>query len=183
MSFLSVSYINSKISLCQGDITKLDVDATVNSVIKTLTGGESIGEAIRKAARAGLLDECQKLNGCKTGEWSGMPRCVQSLTWAQRLFESCSLTTHVSLSHHTFLVHTLSLKILLSNQIVGFKFKSLKFFVSLNIERCLVGASKKKSRVKELIILNEIKTPQDFLSFTKPENLRQMIPDTRTRCS
>ena len=80
MSFLSVSYINSKVSLCQGDITNLDVDATVNSVIKTLTGGESIGEAIRKAARAGLLDECQKLNGCKTGEWSGMPKCVQSLT-------------------------------------------------------------------------------------------------------
>ena len=71
-----------------------------------------------------------------------MPRCFQGSTWAQRLFESSSFTTHVSQSHHTFLVHRLSQQILLSNQIVGFKFKLLKFFVSLNIERCLVGPKK-----------------------------------------
>ena len=62
------SSINLKVSPCQGDITKLNVDAIVNSVIKTLTGGGSIRGAIRKAAGPGLLDECQKLNGCKTGE-------------------------------------------------------------------------------------------------------------------
>ena len=33
---------------------------------------------------------------------------------------------------------------------------------------------------KVLIILNEMNTPQGFLSFRKPENLRQMIPNSRT---
>ena len=60
--------INSKVSLCQGDITKLNVDAIVNSVNKTLIGGGGIDGAIHEAAGPRLIDECQKLNGCETGE-------------------------------------------------------------------------------------------------------------------
>ena len=60
--------INSKVSLCQGDITKLNVDATVNPVNKALIWGGDIGGAIHEAAGPGLLDEYQILNGCETGE-------------------------------------------------------------------------------------------------------------------
>ena len=63
-----INYINSKVSLCQGDITKLSVDATVNSVNKTLTGGGGIDRANHNAAGSALIDECQELNGCGTGE-------------------------------------------------------------------------------------------------------------------
>ena len=61
-------YINLKVSLCQGDITKLNVDAIANSVNKTLIWGGGIGGAIHEAAGPELLDECQKLNGCETCE-------------------------------------------------------------------------------------------------------------------
>ena len=60
--------INSKVSLCQGGITKLNVDAIVNSVNTPLIGGGGIGGTIHEAAGPGLLDEYQKLNGCETGE-------------------------------------------------------------------------------------------------------------------
>ena len=42
--------VNSKVFLCQGDITKLNVDTIVNSVNKTLIGGGGIGGAIHESA-------------------------------------------------------------------------------------------------------------------------------------
>ena len=44
----------SKVSLCQGDIIKLNVDAIVNSANKALIGGEGIDGAIHEAAWQGL---------------------------------------------------------------------------------------------------------------------------------
>ena len=49
MEFEVNNYTNSKVSLCQGDITKLNVDAIVNSASKTLFGGGGIDGAIHKA--------------------------------------------------------------------------------------------------------------------------------------
>ena len=46
----------------------LNVDVIVNSVNKTLIGGGGINGVIHEAAGSGLLDECQRLNGYKTGE-------------------------------------------------------------------------------------------------------------------
>ena len=60
--------INSKVSLCEGDITKLNVDAIVNSLNKTLIGGGGIDGAIHEAEGPELIHECQKLNDCETGE-------------------------------------------------------------------------------------------------------------------
>ena len=68
LEFVVNNDINSKISLYQGDITKINVDAIVNSVNKTLIGGGCVNGAIHEAALPGLIDECQKLNGCETGE-------------------------------------------------------------------------------------------------------------------
>ena len=68
LEFEVINDINVKVSLCQGDIIKLNVDVIVNSVNKTLTVGGGIDGAINEAAGPRLVDECQKLNVCKTGE-------------------------------------------------------------------------------------------------------------------
>ena len=77
------SFLNSRVVVKVGDITKEDVDAIVNAANSTLMGGGGVDGAIHRAGGPEILKECKEIRRSKYPD--GLPTGQAAITTAGKM--------------------------------------------------------------------------------------------------
>ncbi len=85
------TYLNGKITVRKGDITREQVDAIVNAANVSLLGGGGVDGAIHRAGGSAILTACKKIREKRFPE--GLPRGMAVVTPAGKLHSKYVLHT------------------------------------------------------------------------------------------
>jgi O-acetyl-ADP-ribose deacetylase (regulator of RNase III) len=77
------SFLNGRVTVVVGDITRQATDAVVNAANSTLLGGLGVDGAIHRAGGGQILEECRRLRNTRYPE--GLPAGEAVITTAGRL--------------------------------------------------------------------------------------------------
>ena len=83
MKQTEATFLDGRVSVVVGDITRLDVDAIVNAANATLLGGGGVDGAIHKAGGPAILEECREIRRIQFPE--GLPTGEAVITTAGNL--------------------------------------------------------------------------------------------------
>jgi O-acetyl-ADP-ribose deacetylase (regulator of RNase III) len=88
---LSNTYLDGRVEITVGDITKMSVDAIVNAANSALLGGGGVDGAIHRAGGPAIRRECEELR--RTLYPNGLPAGEAVITTAGNLHSKCLIHT------------------------------------------------------------------------------------------